>query len=200
MSLEGPIQAAFPTVGELGAPGLSSRLTETSTWGLLIINRWSSAQTNQESARSRRARCAQGDGRTHWNSPRPLTPLHTAGGAHLFSGACITGLSAARTAAWLAVPAPPFSGFIRAQFTRIVRRALTGQAPRTPKGAPSNAFARRYTPADLDALADVERKYGRLFEPETVAVLRSIHPSHRAHQDPPRSPCRLSEDGPTINK
>ena len=104
MSLEGPIQAAFPTVGELCAPGLSSRLTETSTWGLLIINRWSSAQTNQESARSRRARCAQGDGRTHWNSPRPLTPLHTAGGAHLFSGACITGLSAERTAAWSCSP------------------------------------------------------------------------------------------------
>ena len=34
MSLEGPIQAAFPTVGELGAPGLTSRLTETSTWGV----------------------------------------------------------------------------------------------------------------------------------------------------------------------
>jgi hypothetical protein len=80
-----------------------------------------------------------------------------------------------------------FSGFSRA-------------APRTPRGAPSNAFAKRYTPADLDALADVERKHGRLFEPAKVAVLRSIHPSHRAHQDPPRSPCRLSEDGPTINK
>ena len=58
-----------------------------------------------------------------------------------------------------------FSGFSRAQLTRVVGRALTGQALRVPKGAPSNSFARRYTPADLDALADVEREYGRLSGP-----------------------------------
>jgi transposase InsO family protein len=67
------------------------------------------------------------------------------------------------------------SGFSRAQLTRVVRRALTGQELRIPKGAPSNTFARRYTPEDLDALADVEREYGRLSGPATVAVLRRMH-------------------------
>jgi hypothetical protein len=57
-----------------------------------------------------------------------------------------------------------FSGFSRSQLTRIVGRALTGQTLRVPKGSPSNAFAKRYTPADLDTLADVG-EYGRLSGP-----------------------------------
>lgn len=40
---------------------------------------------------------------------------------------------------------------------------------------PSNAFARRYTEADLDALAEVEREYGRLSGPATVVVLRRMY-------------------------
>lgn len=67
-----------------------------------------------------------------------------------------------------------FGGFSRAQVNRLVRRWLDGEPLRCTKGAPSNAFARRYTEADLDALADVEREYGRLSGPATVAVLRRM--------------------------
>ncbi|TDA48794.1 hypothetical protein [Burkholderia pyrrocinia] len=52
-----------------------------------------------------------------------------------------------------------FSGFSRAHVNRLVRRWLARQKLVRPKGAPSNAFARRYTDADLDALAEVEREY-----------------------------------------
>lgn len=48
--------------------------------------------------------------------------------------------------------------------------ALPAVVPIGPR--PSNAFARRYTEADLDALAEVEREYGRLSGPATVVVLR----------------------------
>ncbi len=68
-----------------------------------------------------------------------------------------------------------FSGFCRAQITRLVKRWLAGERLRSPRGAPSNAFARRYTEADLDALADVEREYGRLSGPATVAVLQRMY-------------------------
>jgi len=67
-----------------------------------------------------------------------------------------------------------FSSFSRAQLTRVVSRVLAGQPLIVAKGAPSNAFAWRYTEADLDALADVEREYGRLSGPATVAVLRRM--------------------------
>lgn len=68
-----------------------------------------------------------------------------------------------------------FSGFSRAHVNRLVRRWLGRQKLVRPKGAPSNAFARRYTDADLDALAEVEREYGRLSGPATVAVLRRMY-------------------------
>ena len=67
-----------------------------------------------------------------------------------------------------------FSGLSRSQVTRLVRRFLAREKLRRPKGAPSNAFARRYTDDDLDALAEVEREYGRLSGPATVAVLRRM--------------------------
>jgi hypothetical protein len=68
-----------------------------------------------------------------------------------------------------------FSGFSRAQLTRVVRRALTGRTQLAARGSPSNAIARRDTEADLHALADVEREYGRLSGPATVAMLRRMY-------------------------
>lgn len=68
-----------------------------------------------------------------------------------------------------------FSGFSRAHITRLVQRWLDGETLTKRKCPPTNAFARRYTDADLDALADVEREYGRLSGPATVAVLRRMY-------------------------
>ena len=68
-----------------------------------------------------------------------------------------------------------FSGLSRAQINRLVRRFLRREKLIRRKGAPSNAFARRYTDDDLDALAEVESAYGRLSGPATVAVLRRMH-------------------------
>jgi len=68
-----------------------------------------------------------------------------------------------------------FSGFSRAHVTRLVQRWLNGKRLLVLRGTPSNAFARRYTDADLDALAEVEREYGRLSGPATVAVLRRMY-------------------------
>lgn len=68
-----------------------------------------------------------------------------------------------------------FSGFSRAHVTRLVWRWLHFKTLIRPKGAPSNAFARRYTEADLDALAEAEREYGRLSGPAMVAVLRRMY-------------------------
>ncbi|MBC8720616.1 transposase family protein [Paraburkholderia sp. 31.1] len=69
-----------------------------------------------------------------------------------------------------------FGGFSRAHLTRLVLRWLDGSNLVSPKRkAPPNAFARRYTEADLDALAEVEREYGRLSGPATVAVLRRMY-------------------------
>ena len=67
-----------------------------------------------------------------------------------------------------------FSGLSRAQVTRLVRRFLRREKLIRRRGAPSNTFARRYTDDDLDALAEVEREYGRLSGPATVVVLRRM--------------------------
>ncbi|WP_342316373.1 transposase family protein [Lysobacter sp. FW306-1B-D06B] len=67
------------------------------------------------------------------------------------------------------------SGFSRAQITRAVQRWLTFKPLCRPLCRPANAFARRYTAADLDALAEVEREYGRLSGPATVVVLRRMY-------------------------
>jgi hypothetical protein len=68
-----------------------------------------------------------------------------------------------------------FSGLSRAHVTRLVRRWLGGERLIRRKGAPSNAFARRYTDDDLDTLVEVENEYGRLSGPATVAVLRRMY-------------------------
>ncbi|EDT37145.1 integrase, catalytic region [Burkholderia ambifaria MEX-5] len=68
-----------------------------------------------------------------------------------------------------------FSGFSRAHVTRLVQRWLAGEKLIFSKSAPLNAFARIYTEDDLDSLADVEREYGRLSGPATVAVLRRMY-------------------------
>ncbi|WP_342316410.1 DDE-type integrase/transposase/recombinase [Lysobacter sp. FW306-1B-D06B] len=67
------------------------------------------------------------------------------------------------------------SGFSRAQVTRAIQRWLAFKPLcRTPR-RPSNAYARRYAEADLDALAEVEREYGRLSGSATVVVLRRMY-------------------------
>ncbi|WP_342310524.1 transposase family protein [Burkholderia pyrrocinia] len=68
-----------------------------------------------------------------------------------------------------------FSGFSRAHVTRMVQRWMLGQTLTRAKGAPANAFARRYTDADLQTLAETEREYGRLSGPAMVAVLRRMY-------------------------
>jgi hypothetical protein len=57
-----------------------------------------------------------------------------------------------------------------------------------------NAFARRYTDDDLDALAEVEREYGRFFGPATVVVLRrmrQLYGDERFERLQPLSPSHL---------
>lgn len=68
-----------------------------------------------------------------------------------------------------------FSGFSRAHVTRLVQRWMLRQKLRRAKGAPANAFSRRYTDEDLQALAEAEREYGRLSGPAMVAVLRRMY-------------------------
>lgn len=68
-----------------------------------------------------------------------------------------------------------FRGFSRAQITRLVQRWALGQKLKCAKGAPANAFSRRYTDSDLQALAEAEREYGRLAGPAMVAVLRRMY-------------------------
>lgn len=51
----------------------------------------------------------------------------------------------------------------------LVQRWLARKSLVRRKGAPSNAFARRYTDEDVDALAEVEREHGRLSGQATAA-------------------------------
>ena len=65
------------------------------------------------------------------------------------------------------------SGYSRAQVTRLVSRWVAGQLPLAKNyRAPQHAFARRYTPADIALLADVDRAMGTLSGPATACVLR----------------------------
>ncbi|WP_052949796.1 hypothetical protein [Dyella japonica] len=70
------------------------------------------------------------------------------------------------------------SGFSRAQVGRAMQRWLTSKPLCLARRRPSNAFARRYTEADLDALAEVEQEYGRLSGLATVVVLRRMYREH----------------------
>jgi len=65
------------------------------------------------------------------------------------------------------------NGFSHAQVTRAIQRWLTFKPLCRAHCRPANAFARRYE-ADLGALAEIEREYGRLSGPATVGVLRRM--------------------------
>ena len=65
-----------------------------------------------------------------------------------------------------------FSGYSRAQVTRLIARWLEGEGLVKRYRAPAHAFARRYSAADVALLADVDRAMGTLSGPATVHVLR----------------------------
>lgn len=65
-----------------------------------------------------------------------------------------------------------FSGYSRAQVTRLVSRWMAGQPLVKNYRAPEHAFARRYTAADVALLAEVDRAMGTLSGPATACVLR----------------------------
>jgi len=64
------------------------------------------------------------------------------------------------------------SGFNRAQVTRLVSRWMPGGPLAKNYRAAEHAFARRYTPADVALLAEVDRAMGTLSGPAAVCVLR----------------------------
>ena len=64
------------------------------------------------------------------------------------------------------------SGYSRAQVTRLVARWVTGKPLVKNYRCPEHAFARRYTPADVALLAEVDRAMGTLSGPATACVLR----------------------------
>ena len=65
-----------------------------------------------------------------------------------------------------------FSGYSRAQVTRLVGRWVAGRPLVEQYCAPAQAFARRYTAADVVLLAEVDRAMDTLSGPATVCVLR----------------------------
>ena len=64
------------------------------------------------------------------------------------------------------------SGYSRAQVTRLVSRWIAGKRLLKQYRAPAQAFALRYTPADVALLAEVDRAMGTLSGPATACVLR----------------------------
>ena len=64
------------------------------------------------------------------------------------------------------------SGYSRAQITRLVSRWDGGKPLVKQYRSPQHAFARRYTPADVALLADVDRTMNTLSGPATACVLR----------------------------
>ena len=64
------------------------------------------------------------------------------------------------------------SGYSRAQITRLVSRWVGGKRLVKEYRAPEHAFARRYTPADVALLAEVDRAMNTLSGPATACVLR----------------------------
>ena len=65
-----------------------------------------------------------------------------------------------------------FSGYRRAQVTRLVSRWVGREALVKRYHAPAHAFARRYTAADVVLLAEVDRTLDTLSGPATACVLR----------------------------
>jgi transposase InsO family protein len=64
------------------------------------------------------------------------------------------------------------SGYSRAQVTRLVSRWDGGKRLVKEYRSPEHAFARRYTPADVTLLAEVDRAMGTLSGLATTCVLR----------------------------
>jgi transposase InsO family protein len=64
------------------------------------------------------------------------------------------------------------SGYSRAQVKRLVATWRTGEPLVKRYRAPVHAFARRYTPADVALLAEVDRAMNTLSGPATACVLR----------------------------
>ena len=64
------------------------------------------------------------------------------------------------------------SGYSRAQITRLVSRWVNGKPLVKNYAAPKHTFARRYTPADVALLVEVDRAMGTLSGPATACVLR----------------------------
>jgi transposase InsO family protein len=64
------------------------------------------------------------------------------------------------------------SGYSRAQITRLVSRWVGGKRLVKDYRAPEHAFARRYTPADVALLVEVDRAMGTMSGPATACVLR----------------------------
>jgi len=64
------------------------------------------------------------------------------------------------------------SGYSRAQITRLVSRWVGGKRLVKQYRAPEHAFARRYTPADVALLAQVDQAMDTLSGPATACVLR----------------------------
>ena len=64
------------------------------------------------------------------------------------------------------------TGYASAQVKRLVARALSGQPLVKRYAAPAQAFAQRYTSADIELLALVDREFGTLSGPATAHVLR----------------------------
>jgi hypothetical protein len=64
------------------------------------------------------------------------------------------------------------SGYSRAQITRLVSRWGGGKREVKEYRAPEHVFARRYTPANVALLAEVERAMKTLSGPATACVLR----------------------------
>jgi transposase InsO family protein len=63
-------------------------------------------------------------------------------------------------------------GFSRAQLTRLVGRVVQGEPLAKRYAVPAQAFARRYTDADVLLLAEVDRQFDTLSGPATTHLLR----------------------------
>ena len=64
------------------------------------------------------------------------------------------------------------SGYSRAQVTRLVARWVAAKPLVKNYRRPAHGFARRYTAADVELLAEVDRAMGTLSGPATACVLR----------------------------
>jgi len=63
-------------------------------------------------------------------------------------------------------------GFSRAQLTRLVARAIEGQTLAKRYVVPAQAFARRFTDADIVLLAKIDQQFGTLSGPATAHLLQ----------------------------